>query len=183
MAFTALIGIAGAIILVVGAALPDTPVKHARQSLKDWFFALGGAVMLLCSILNYVAGGAIFFIFLQVLVNIASIFMMLDVNDRIGAPLIAVAGAAFILWSILLYQGMNTIFFIIGLSGIGMGYVMTTGTVRREVALTVGSVLIALFSYKEGNLIFFWLNAFFAIFSFYYIYKNWQRDAGKGKNR
>jgi hypothetical protein len=43
------------------------------------------------------------------------------------------------------------------------------GTIRRVLALTLGSALIAIFSYIEASWIFFWLNVFFALFSAYYV--------------
>ena len=168
---TTTIGILGGITLVIGAAYPVRKVRHPVQSTKNWLFAVGGAIMLLYSLLNYQAGGPIFFIFLQVLVNISSVMMMLNTPDSIDTPIIIVAGLALIVWSLQLFEGYNTIFFIIGLSGIGLGYAFEMGTLRRGIALTFGSALIALFSYIEASWIFFWLNVFFALFSGWYLWK------------
>ena len=165
------IGIAGAIVLVLGAAYPERPVRHPALSIKNWLFAVGGAIMLLYSTLNYLAGGPIFFVFLQLMVNVASVFMMLNTRDSIDTPIMAILGLILIGWSLSLFQGVSTIFFILGLTGIGMGYVEDTGTCRREIALATGSALIALFSYLSGTWIFFWLNVFFALFSGYYAWK------------
>ena len=115
--------------------------------------------------MNYLAGGSVFFIFLQALVNLASIFMMFDIDDRIDTPIMVVATLALIVWSLWLLPDIRTIYFIIGLSGIGIGYCSNGGTSRRNIALLLGSALVAFFSYIEGNQIFFWLNAFFATFS------------------
>jgi len=168
MDLTFVIGLLGSVILVTGAALPEK-AESQTHSLKNWLFAVGGACMLVYSSLNYAAGGPVFFVFLQVLVNIASVFMMCNVRDDIDTPVMCVAGLALIVWSLTLFEGINTLFFIVGLTGIAMGYVMQTGTLRRSVALTVGSALIALFSYLEASWIFFWLNLFFALFSAYHI--------------
>lgn len=171
MNITFLVGLVGSLVLVSGAAYPDKHVSHPAKSVKNWLFAIGGLLMLTYSTLNYLAGGSIFFIFLQLFVNISSVFMMLNVSDRIDTPILAVAGLGFIIWSLFLFEGYNTAFFILGLSGIGMGYAMETGTFRRDLSLTLGSALIALFSYIEASWIFFWLNVFFAIFSGYYTWK------------
>lgn len=121
--------------------------------------------MLGYSVMNYMNGAPVFFIFLEGLVTLSSAFMMLDVDDRIDTPVILVATGCLILWSIKLAQGTETILFIIGLAGIAVGYVLKGGTLRREVALIAGSVLIALFSYMSATWVFFWLNVFFALFS------------------
>jgi len=176
---TFLIGLTGALILVAGAAYPERHVTHPAKSLKNWLFAIGGLCMLVYSTLNYIAGGPIFFIFLQALVNVASIFMMLNVPDTIDTPLIGLTGLGMIAWSLYLFEGYITVFFIIGLSGIGMGYAMEGGTFRRDAALTLGSALIALFSYLTASWIFFWLNIFFAIFSGYYAWRLWSKMSAK----
>jgi len=164
-------GLVGSLILVSGAAYPVKKFKHPIKSTKNWLFALGGFLMLIYSILNYLEGGPVFFIFLQGLVNIASIFMLSNTHENISTPIIIGASIFLIAWSMTLFEGYNTIFFIIGLSGIATGYVLHTGTYRRNLALFIGSALIALFSYIESSWIFFWLNVFFAIFSGYYSWK------------
>ena len=117
------------------------------------------------STLNYLAGGPVFFIFLQALVILSSIFMMLDVDDRIDTPIIIAAAIGLVGWSLYLSQGYDTILFILGLVGIALGYELKGGTLKREIALIVGSIMIALFSYLSATWIFFWLNVFFALFS------------------
>lgn len=116
-----------------------------------------------------------FFIFLEILVVIASILMMLNTPDKVDTPIITICGLGLIIWSLYLFEGYNTVFFILGLSGIGLGYAFQMATLRRSIALTLGSILIALFSYIEASWIFFWLNTFFAIFSAYYVYKGLAR--------
>ncbi|MBI4234908.1 hypothetical protein HY604_01255 [Candidatus Peregrinibacteria bacterium] len=68
---------------------------------------------------------------------------------------------------------------IFGLCGIGLGYAFQMGTIRRNLALTLGSALIALFSYFEKSWIFFYLNVFFAIFSLYYTLKSSQKKRSR----
>ena len=163
-------GLLGSLVLVTGAAWPESKksVKPIK-SVKDWLFAFGGVLMLFYAILGYNVGGSVFFVFLEVLVVVASILMMLDIDDRIDFVVILISGVAFIIWSLLLFEGYNTVFFIIGLSAIGLGYAFKMGTLRRNLALTFGSVLIAIFSYLSASFLFFWLNVFFAVFSFYYV--------------
>ncbi len=166
-------GLLGSLVLVAGAAWPVPKGKvHPTKSVKNWLFLVGGFIMLLYSILGYLNGGQIFFVFLELLVGIASIMMMLNLNDVIDTVVITLSGLVFIIWSLYLFQGYNTIFFIVGLTGIGLGYAFEIGTLRRDIALTLGSAIIALFSYLEASWVFFWLNVFFAIFSAYYLYKN-----------
>ena len=169
MTFT--LGIIGSVILVVGAALRDAPMRHPSQSLKNWFFAIGAVFMATFSTLNWMAGGPVFFIFLQALVILSSVFMMLDVDDRIDSSVTVIAALGLITWSLYLAQGYETILFILGLVGIALGYELKGGTVKREVALILGSIMLALFSYLTSTWIFFWLNAFFAGFSAWQAWK------------
>lgn len=163
------IGILGSLILVAGAAYPIEKVTSPIKSKKNWLFAVGGLFMLTYSIINYMQGGPIFFVMLQILVNISSILMMLNTPDKFDVSILSIAGIALIIWALNLFEGYNTVFFIIGLLGIGIGYALNGGTVKRNLALTVGSALIAIFSYIEASWIFFWLNVFFALFSGYYV--------------
>jgi len=164
-------GLAGSLILVTGAAWPEgKDVKHPTTSIKNWLFAIGGLVMLLYAIFGYQQGGPIFFVMLEILVAISSVLMMLNTPDKVDIPVLALSGLGLVVWSLYLFEGYNTVLFILGLLGIGLGYALQIGTLRRSVALTLGSALIALFSYIEASWIFFWLNVFFAIFSAYYIY-------------
>lgn len=162
------VGIAGSFILVIGAALPDRAVAHPVLSPKNWCFFVGAVVMFVYSVLNFFAGAPVFFIFLESLVTLASVCMMLKVPEKIDTSLIVVVGIALVLWSLRLFQGFDTVFFIVGLSAVALGYVFAMGTIRREAALTIGSVLIAFFSYLTATWVFFWLNLFFALFSGWY---------------
>lgn len=177
MDYIFLAGLVGSLVLVTGAGWPETKdVTHPTKSLKNWFFAIGGFIMLLYAIFSYQQGGPIFFVILEILVAISSVLMMLNTPDKIDTPIIVVSGLGLIIWSLYLFEGYNTVFFILGLCGIGLGYAFQMGTLRRSVALTLGSILIALFSYIEASWIFFWLNVFFAIFSGYYVYKGLVRQ-------
>jgi hypothetical protein len=173
-----LTGVLGSFLLVLGAAWPTTRAgKKPYQSIKNWLFAIGGYVMLAYAVLGYLGGGPIFFIFLEALIGIASIMMFLSVDDRIDAVVIGISGIGFVIWSLTLFEGYNTVIFIFGLVGIGLGYAFDDGTLRRDIALTVGSLLVALFSYLESSWIFFWLNIFFALFSGYYLFGNTKKSA------
>lgn len=171
MSITFLIGIIGSLILVTGAAWPESKNKQPIKSIKDWLFTAGSLCMLGYATLGYLSGGSVFFVFLQIFIAFTTVLMMIDIDDKIDATIIAISGLGFIGWSFYLFEGYNTIFFIIGLTGIGLGYVFKMGTLRRPVALTLGSALIAIFSYLTASWIFFWLNVFFAIFSGYYVVK------------
>ena len=169
-----LTGLVGSLILITGAAWPETTAtakKHPTKSIKNWLFAIGGFTMLAYALLGYQQGGPIFFVFLQALVGVSSILMMLDVRDSIDIPILSVSSLALIAWSFYLFEGYNTIFFILGLSGISFGYAFGMGTLRRGLSLTLGSILIAIFSYIEASWVFFWLNVFFAIFAGFYVIK------------
>jgi len=173
---TFLIGLIGSIILVTGAAWHEKKSpKHPTHSIKNWLFAIGGFTMLAYSILGYFEGGPIFFIFLQGLVGISSILMMINAPHRVGISIITLAGTALLIWSLTLFEDYSTVFFIFGLIGIGIGYTLTHKPFYRGIALTLGSILIAVFSYIGANWIFFWLNLFFAAFSAIYLIRGWKK--------
>jgi len=123
------------------------------------------------AVMGYLTGGAIFFIFLQSLVILASILMMANTNDTLDLIILSSISLALILTSLFLFEDHSTIFFILGLTGVALGYTMEMGSIRRQIALTAGSILIAIFSYLTSDWIFFWLNIFFAIFAGYYTTK------------
>jgi len=168
-----LTGLIGSLICVMGAAWPEPKIAiHPVKSTKNWLLAIGGLAMLTYAILNYLQGGPIFFAILQTLVVIASILMLLDTPDKVDIPVITTGGLILIVWSLMLFDGYQTVIFVLGLCGIGLGYALKMGSLKRIVALTLGSALIAIFSYLGSDWIFFWLNVFFAIFSGYYVYKH-----------
>ena len=166
-----IIGVLGAIILVLGAGYPVVPVSHPAKSAKNWLFAVGGLGMLLYSTLNYLMGGTIFFVILQLFINFTSVLMMCNTSDKFDAPFISLVGLGMIAWSLSLFEGYNTVFFVIGLTAIGVGYALDTGTFKRNAVLAFGSAVIAVFSFIERDTIFFVLNIFFALFSLYHAIK------------
>jgi hypothetical protein len=165
MDFTFFIGIVGSVLLVLGAAYPIKKVRHPVYSKKNWLFVIGNLCMLIYGILNYMDGGSIFFVILQILVNITSVLMMMDVPDKVDIPVITIAGAGMLYWSLTLFEGYGTIIFVIGLVGVGLGYALESGTIRRNLVLLFGSACLAYFSVIVGDWIFVFLNVFFALFS------------------
>lgn len=173
MDITLLTGIIGSIILVIGAAYPEPKTDvHPSKSTKNWLFAIGALVMLAYAILGYLNDGSVFFILLEILVVIACILMMTTINDRLKTAIIIVSAIGLFVWSLYLFSDKKIIIFIIGLTMVSLGYAFKANTLRRGIALSFGSVLIAWFSYLEVNWIFFWLNTFFAVFSGYYVVRD-----------
>ncbi len=169
MDFIFSLGVIGGILLVIGAFWPVKKTNHPARSIKNWLFAVGGAILFIFALLDYLFGtGPLFFVILELLVIIASVLMMLNTDDKIDTWVISISGIGLVIWSLFLFEGYSTIFFILGLVGIGLGYALDTGTLKRNLVLTVGSVLIAIFSYLGASWIFFWINVFFAIFSAYH---------------
>ncbi|MBU0706231.1 hypothetical protein KJ657_01535 [Patescibacteria group bacterium] len=166
-----LAGLTGALTLVLGAAWPEEEGKPVHST-KNWLFTFGALLMLGYAILNFLfAGGSFFFILLQLMVIVASALMMLDVSDRVDTIVMTLAGLAFVAWSLLIYEDVNSLFFVIGLVGISLGYAFGMGTIKRFFALTAGSVFLTVFSYLAKDAIFLILNFFFAVFSAYYLVK------------
>ena len=170
MDYIFLTGIIGSIILVVGAAWKDGATNTLpTQSIKNWLFAIGAVVMLLYAFLGYQNGGPIFFVILEILVLFSCILMMTTWNDRLKTILLGIAGTGLLTWSLYLFDDKKIILFVLGLVVVALGYAFKMGSLRRSVALTLGSVLIAWYSYLEASWIFFGLNVVFGLFSGYYI--------------
>ncbi len=166
------LGVLGGIIVAVGAFWPVKKTDYPAHSIKNWLFAVGGAILFVFALLDYLFGtGSLFFVILELLVIIASVLMMLNTDDKIDTWIISLSGTVLVVWSLFLFEGYSTIFFIIGLVGIGLGYALDTGTLKRNLALAAGSILITIFSYLGGSWIFFWLNLFFAGFSLYHVWE------------
>jgi hypothetical protein len=153
-----LIGLLGSIILVIGV-ITTVPTR------KDRLFAIGNACMFVYALLGYLQGGPIFFLILQIFIAVSTLCMLLNVPDKYDTPTLALVGLALVVWSLSLFQGYSTAIFVVGLVLLGIGFAMDTGTVKREVALMVGSVVIAFFSYLMRDWIFVGLNTLFAFFS------------------
>lgn len=171
MSINFIVGLIGGAVLVLGSAWPDVKVRLPVRSVKNWLFALGALFMLTYSSLNYMDGGPIFFIFLQCLAVLASVMMFLNTDDRLDAIVIGLAGFGLVGWSLFLFEDYSTLLIVAGIIGIAFGYVLKAGTVKRNLALLIGSILIALFSWVVMDWIFFWLNVFFALFSAWYAVK------------
>ncbi len=164
------VGTLGAIILVTGAAWPIS-TGHPGKSIKNWLFLIGAIFMLGYSSWSYYLGGVIFFIFLQLFVLTSNISLVINLNKKWAQPLVIVAGIVFTLISLYLLEDSTTIPFILGLSTLAYGYVSDPATQKGEIFLTIGSILLSIFSYLVGDMVFFALNAFFTVFSAYYVWK------------
>lgn len=160
-----LIGLLGSVILIIGAALPDRPVPVAWKSGKNQLFACGNAGMFLYALLGYLAGGPIFFLILQIFIACSTIFMMTGVPDRWDTPALSLIGIGLVVWSLALFQDSSTAIFVCGMVLLSVGFAMKPGTARRELALAIGSIAIALFSYVARDWVFVMLNVFFALLS------------------
>jgi hypothetical protein len=171
-----ILGVIGGIILVLGAAWPDSNKKHPARVFKNWLLALGGGFTFAYALLNYLDGGIVFFVLLQVLVVVATFMMLLDANHRVSAFLISLVGAGMVAWAFYLFEDYTTLLIVLGIVGIGVGYVLPGETSARNTSLAVGSIFIALFSWIVVDWVFFWLNVFFALFAGFYAVKLFFRN-------
>lgn len=166
------LGILGGLILVIGAAWPVHKVSHPIKSTKNWLYAIGAVILTIFAYLDYKYNGApFFFVILELYIIFASVLMFSDTDDRIDTALLSLGGLGMIVWSLYLFEDSTTIIFILGLCGIGIGYALDTGTRKRNTVLFFASLLLTIFSYLSGAWVFFWLNAFFALFSGYHALK------------
>lgn len=152
------IGLLGSLILVIGVAT-------TASNIKNTLFAVGNACMFLYALIGYLEGGPIFFLILQIFIAISTISMLLKVPDTYDTSLLASSGLALVVWSLSLFEGYGTAIFVVGLALLGIGFAMDVGTMKREVALMVGSAVIAIFSILMRDWIFIGLNVLFAALS------------------
>ena len=165
------LGILGGLILVAGAAWPVHEVSHPVKSIKNWLYGLGAFFMLLFSTLGYFYGDALFFfVILQLYVVFASVLMFLNIREKLSIILLSIGGLGMVVWSLFLLEDLSTIWFILGLCGIAIGYALKTGSRKRNVVLCIGSLLLTIFSFLGGAWIFFFINLFFSLFSAIYVW-------------
>jgi len=174
------LGVTGGTLLVLGSLLPEKLHISPYRSVKNWLFALGNFCMLLFSLLDYLfQSGMFFFVLLQGVVNLSSIFMMFRVPEKISAFSLLAAGVVCTMWSLFLEQDSTVLLFIIGLIMVSLGFVFAEGSMRRNEALFFGSACIAIFSYINETWIFFWLNSFFALFSLLHVFQIFRKKQKK----
>jgi hypothetical protein len=153
-----IVGLIGSVILVTGVA---TTVEKRKELL----FACGNACMFTYALLGYLDGGSIFFVIIQSFIALSTICMLLQVSDRYDTPILAVGGLGLVAWSLSLFEGYSTAIFVVGLALLGVGFAMNPGSLKREVALMIGSVVIAVFSLLMRDWVFVGLNVLFAVLS------------------
>lgn len=165
------LGLVGSMILIVGAAMPAKNAVHPAKEPKNLIFAAGNLCMFAYAVMHYLHGASIFFVILQVLIALTTVLMLLDTSDTFDIPVIAAASAGLIAYSLYLSHSIQTLVFVIGLAALGMGFALDTGSHKRNMALGLGSAIIAGFSYLQADWVFFGLNFFFAVFSFRYAWR------------
>lgn len=168
MEITTSIGIIATIFLTIGALYPIEQVKRPVDSVKNWIFTVGSLTMLGYAIAGYLAWWEIFFIYWELLIALACLLMMLDVNDKRDGSIITLVSIGLFVWGFPSFQWPHMFLFSIAFFVLGLGYVFDMTSIRRYIGLTLWGILIALASYVDGGGTFFWLNLFFAIFSLYY---------------
>lgn len=153
-----MIGLLGSALLIVG-------VMTQSEQRKNRLFALGNVCMFAYALMGYGEGGTIFFVIQQLFIMLSTFCMLLRVPDRIDTTILTLGGILLIGWSFFLFEGYGTVIFVVGLALLGIGFAMDMGTRKRDIALLLGSLLIAIFSFLMRDWIFFALNALFAVFS------------------
>ncbi len=161
------LGVLGAIVLLIGAAFPPKKNEH----ITEWLFIFGNALMFFYALLNYLhAKGLFFFILLQILVNVGGWLGLAKLKQGVKSKVVGLLGLAMILWSLFLFEDTSNIFFIIGLTLLALGFAFDKGR-SKQLLLTIGSSLVAYFSYVVWDPVFLVLNSFFALFAAYYYLK------------
>lgn len=167
-----LTGLISSIILVIGSAWPD-PKKTVKpiRTFKHWIFGIGNFGMLAyASLAFFLEANPIFFVLLEILCAASSVLILLDVKEKISTRLIVVSGLALLIWSLFLFEDSTTVFFILGLVALALGFI-SKDNVKRNAVFLLGCILISTFSFIKEDWIFFWLNAVFGLFSGFYLLK------------
>lgn len=167
-----LTGLISSIILVIGSAWPD-PKKNIKpiRTFKHWIFGIGNFGMLAyASLAFFLEANPIFFVILEILCAASSVLILANVKEKISTRLIMVSALALLVWSFFLFEDTTTVFFILGLSALAVGFT-SKDSVKRNAVFLIGCILISTFSFIKGDMIFFWLNAIFGLFSGFYLLK------------
>ena len=155
-----LIGILGGLILVGGAAHKDHDPRR-----KNLIFAAGNALMFGYSVLGFIDGGSFLFVLLQIMVNLSSLCMLLNIPDQIDTPLVSLTGLALAIYAGMYYYSPSTLLFIAGLILLSLGFSLDYKKSLKNILLTLGSILMAYFAWLMQDMVFLGLNSFFALFS------------------
>lgn len=166
-----IVGIVASTFLVIGALLPDAPNVHPARSLKNQCFAIGNIGMIAYAWMRFLEGGSVFFLFLEAMMMLSTILMLTNAHERLSQMLILPTGMLFSLAALLIDIELATLLFVIGLTVVSIGFISRGGTLRRSIFLTLGSGLVAVFSAIQHDVVFLWMNAFFALFSLYHVGK------------
>lgn len=167
-----LTGLISSIVLVIGSAWPD-PKKNVKpaRTFKHWIFGIGNFGMLAYATLAfYFTANPVFFVLLEILCAASSVLILANVKEKISTRLILVSALALLVWSFFLFEDSTTVFFILGLSAVAVGFT-SKNNVKRNAVFVLGCILISTFSFIKGDMIFFWLNAVFGLFSGFYLLK------------
>ncbi len=155
-----LVGIIGGLILLGGAAHKDHNPKR-----KNLIFAIGNVLMFAYALLGFIDGGSLLFVLLQIMVNLSSLCMLLNVPDKIDTPLVSLTGLGLAIYAGVYYYSPSTLLFIAGLILLSLGFSLDYKKQLKNVFLVCGSLLIAYFAWLMQDMVFFGLNSFFALFS------------------
>lgn len=162
------LGILGSLVLTVGAALPEASSKKVASYKvpKNLILSLGNLMIITYAILNYLISDASpLYVFLEGLILLATIFMLLDIPDRVEIPAVIIATLAALGLSFWWSQDLSVWWFVLGLGGVSLGFILPpTGSIR-SIAFTVGSGFICIFSFLHSDWVFFGLNLAFALVS------------------
>lgn len=164
------IGLIGSAILVFASSL-----HYSKKSIKKYLFSFGNLCMFAYSLLNFIDGGSIFFIYLQILINFSSLLLWLDIKDKYDQPLVLSLGALLTYFALTIHLDYLTLTFVIGIITLALGFSTDTKKPTHNLFLFAGSLLIAIFSFIQKDLIFLILNAFFALFSLKNLYQEFYK--------
>ena len=159
-----LTGLISSIVLVIGSAWPE-------RKEKNWIFAAGNFGMLgYASLAFFLNDNPIFFVLLEMLCSSASALTLFKVREKISMWIILIGGLALLTWSYFLFEDSTTVFFILGLVALALGFI-SKNPLKKNLVFLIGCILISTFSFLKGDMIFFWLNAIFGLFSGFYLLK------------
>ena len=164
------IGVLGSIVLLLASGL-----HYSKKNIKKYLFTIGNLLMFAYAILNFIDGGSIFFIYLQILINFSSLLLWLNIKDKYDQPLVLSLGAILTYFALTINLDYLTLTFVIGIITLALGFSTDTKKPTHNLFLLAGSLLIAIFSFFQKDLIFLILNAFFALFSLKNLYQEFYK--------
>jgi hypothetical protein len=168
-------GMAGSLLLILGAGCHVVVCSCPYYSLKNWLYAGGNTLLAVYALLGYLLyGQSILFVAMQPFLLLATMLMLMRVTLLTKEIVMGFALVPLLLCAFVYYEGVVTAVFMSGVITFSIGFALEDGTVIRNVMLLVGVSLLALLSTIKGDHMLTILAGLFFLLSVRNVYEAYQ---------